>query len=832
MVANYIKLAFRLLSRNLFSTVVNLSGLSVGLAMFFLLWQYAQTELRSDQFHDGADRIVRFGNLYRFAGENGETKTGKLSVNEPELARSVAREFPEIQSYTRIFAQANFSKDHVPAHEKDLFLTYIDDHDRPHAFAEKNLVYADANLFTFFTFPLAQGDAASVLTEPYTVALSATNARKYFGNDEAIGKTLLLNDTTPLKVTGVFKDLPHNTHLSFDIAISAATLENSISTIHITNGGPFCYFKLEPGTDLAALEQKVKAFSHQHFTRLLKNTCATCDAEAYLQPLRELPFNSGDWFDTSKPKSRYLLVALSTIAVLILVMAWINYINMAVSANLKRIKELAARKTVGARYGDFIAQFTWESFLINLLAAVLAFVIIQTVRTPAETLLQFYIPDLYDTPPFTLAIMAAALIFGTLFTGIYPAVITLRANPRVLFGTFKALKKGNTFTQVLTTLQFSFAVILITWIFSIHLQLEYILSKDLGIRKDQVVTIDLPLVYTHVSEGALHAFAEEVSKIPGVSGRTVSHSIPGIESKFLGVERNGKWITAQSNGAVDEDFIPLYHIRMIAGRNFQKDNPADQQSILLSQTAAAQLGIGNPTDAIGQTISVQKSDWSPESVRATIVGVFEDYKVDPLFSSVNNRDGIVLVYKNYLLPANITPRKISLLVSTADIQGTLQQVGDLYNTTFAGQVFNWNFLDQQIGRFYEQEKTTRNQITLFTLLAIGIACLGLLAMIRNKALEKTKEMGVRKVLGAGFHHLTALLLNTTARQVMIATVIGIPAAVMLTQRYLEKFSDRIALQWWHYALPAAILIAVMLLTVASTLFKVNKTNPVDALRYE
>jgi len=832
MVTNYIKLAIRLLSRNLFSTVVNLSGLSVGLAMFFLLWQYAQTELQSDRFHAGAERIVRFGNTYHFAGEHGEVKTGKMAVNEPELTRAVASAFPEVETFTRIFEQANFSRDHIPQHGRDLFLTYTDATDRQHAFAERNIVYADANLFTFFNFPLTVGNAETVLKDPYTIVLSAANARKYFGNDDPLGKTLLLNGTTPLRVTGVFKDLPHNTHLSFDMAISTATLGNSIGTIRVTNGGAFCYLKLEQGVDLPAFEKKVQAFTQEHFTKLLKNTCATCDAEAYLQPLTDLPFNSGVWFDTVKTKSRYLLMALSTIAVLILVMAWINYINMAVTANLKRVKELAARKTVGARYGDFIIQFVWEALIVNALAALLAFIIIQTVRVPAEQMLQFYIPDLRDTSPTALAIVALTLALGTLFTGVYPAIITLRANPCVLFGTFKTLRKGNAFSNVLTTLQFSFAVILITWIFSIHLQLGYILNKDLGIRQDQIVTVDLPLMYNQVSDGTLHAFTEEVAKIPGISGRTVSHSIPGLESKFIGLSRNGKWITAQSNGAVDESFIPLYHIGMVAGRNFRQDNPADQQSILVSQTAATRLGIDHPTDAIGQTVFVQRSDWSPETVKATIIGVFEDYKVDPLFSSINNRDGIVLLYKNYLVPDNITARKISLLVNPADISGTLKEVGDLYNATFAGQVFNWNFLDRQIGRFYDQEKTTRNQITFFTLLAVGIACIGLLGIIRNKAVEKTKEMGVRKVLGARFHHLTTLLLSTTARQVIIATILGIPAAVILTQRYLEKFSDRISLQWWHYAIPTLILILVMLATVASTLWKVNKTNPVDALRYE
>ena len=832
MLSNYIKLALRLLARNPFSTFVNVLGLSAGFAAFFILWQYAQSELESDQFHKDFQRIVRFGMIYRFSGY-GPIKEGKLAINDPELVQSTATEFGEVEDFTRVFVQANFSKDYMPTHGKEIFMSYTDNTEKRISFVETNIAYGDSNLFSFFNFPLKQGNPETVLSEAYTVVISEATAKKYFGEGDALGKTLSLNGTTPLKVTGIFEELPRNTHLSFDMVISSRTIQNSISKITITDGGPYSYLKLRDGTNQADFEGKLKQFANTRFNQLLKSVCNTCDAEAYLQPLREVPFNAGYWYDAFTPKSKDMLLVLSVISILILVAAWINYVNLAITANLKRIKELAARKTVGAKHFDFIKQFVMESSLVNFISVLIALIMVQLSRSPLETLLQFYIPDVKDISTSTMLISAATLLLGILFTGIYPALITLKHNPRVLFGTFKSLKKGNTFTNVLTTLQFSFAVILIIWIFSVHLQLDYILHKDIGIRKDHVVTIDLPITKNDNFESTLNSFSNEVARIPGILDRTVSNSIPGVQAKFFVIEKNNKQLSPQTNGGVDEQFIPLYGIKLLAGRNFQSGNPSDQHAIIISRTTTVQMGLADPAEAIGQRVDVQTSDWGNSSkIAAEVIGVIDDYKVDPLFSSVNNRDGIALTYKNYLVTSNIPPRKISLLVNSRNFLETISTIESLYSSSFPEDVFHWNFLDQQIGQFYIQEKTTRNQITFFTLLAIGIACLGLLGIIRNKVAEKTKEMGVRKVLGAEFHHLTTILLNTTVRQIILAIVIGAPVATFLTQQYLQKFSERISLQWWHYVVPVVILVIIMMATIASTLIKVGKTNPVDALRYE
>ncbi len=831
MLLNYFKLAIRLLFRNPLTTTINVLGLSVGFATFFILWQHSQSALQSDQFHKSSERIVRFGTIYRFAGD-GTTKEGKLAINDPELTRSLASEFNEIEDFTRVFVQQNFSKDYIPMHGKEIFFTYTDESNNRNSFVESNVVYADPNLFDFFNFPLTKGNSSSVLAEPYTVVVSESIAEKYFGNQDPLGKVLHLNNEVALKVTGVFKTLPRNTHLSFDIAISSLTIEKSIGKITITNGGPYCYLRIQPGVSEAQLEEKIKPFVNARYNQLLQANCNTCNSEPYLQPLHEVPFNTGYWYDAFTPKSKYLFIVLGTISVLILVMAWINYVNLAISANLKRIKELAARKTVGAKTSDFIIQFIMESFIINFIAIVAAIVIVQMIRYPAESLLQFYIPDIKNVALSTILISLSAFGFGTLFTGLYPAFITLKNSPRVLFGYSKAMKKGNTFSKALTTVQFSFAVILIIWIFSVHLQLDFILNKDLGIRKDQIVTIDLPITRQTNFESSLNSFSKEVIKVPGIVNKTVSNSLPGFQSKFFVIEKDSKSYSPQTNGGVDEQFIPLYEIKLIAGRNFEPENPSNQTSIIISRTTAKQMGFSEPAEAIGQRVKLNTAEWKDESTVVEIIGVLDDYKVDPMFSSVNNRDGIALTYKDYLASSIVPAQKISLLVDQNNFEETIHKVESLYTGIFPGDVFNWNFLDKQIGLFYESEKTIRNQITFFTIIAIGIACLGLLGIIRSKAVERTKEMGIRKVLGAEFHQLSFLLLSTTIRQVIIATVLSIPVATYLTLQYLGKFSERISLQWWQYAVPILLLILIMFFSVASTLFKVNRTNPVDALRYE
>jgi putative ABC transport system permease protein len=314
----------------------------------------------------------------------------------------------------------------------------------------------------------------------------------------------------------------------------------------------------------------------------------------------------------------------------------------------------------------------------------------------------------------------------------------------------------------------------------------------------------------------------------------ICSTVPGVEAKYLGVARDGNFIAPQSNGGVDERFIPLYGITLLAGRNFLPDNPADERSIIISRSAAARMGWRIPDEAIGQQVSIQTKEWTDGLASVEIIGVIEDYKLGSLFSSAgNNPDGVALIYKNHLVEESIAPaNKLSLLVESKNIVGSMRKVEALYNRLFPGNVFSWNFLDQQINLAYHKETTTRNQITFFTCLAILIACVGLLGMITNKVVEKTKEIGIRQVLGAAPTQLVSVLLKTTLSQIVTAILLGIPAAWLLIEKYFEKFSDRIPQQWWHYALPVIIFICIMSSAVAYSVLKAVRNSPVRSLRYE
>lgn len=831
MILSYIKLAVRILLRNPFNSLINIVGLAIGFAAFYVLWQYSQAELHADQFSPGANRIFRVGLIQRYPENTGGVKEGRLGVADPELTRQIAMEVEGVEDYTRIFPQAVWSPGHVPAHGQEVYFAAEQSGNR-RVFNEHRVVYADANVFGFFGLPLLQGDVKTVLAEPNSVAISNEVANRYFGKTDALGRTLRLNDLVELRVTGVFPPLPPNTHHNFDIAISSATLGNNISTIKLTLGGPRCYLRLKEGADPAVVERQVQAVAAAYYVPVFKAACNACEADAFIQPLADIAFTEGYWFDTFTPRSKYMLVVLSSISILILVMAWINYFNLATSASLKRIKELAARKTIGARYGDFVRQFFVESLTVNIVAVVLAVVILQSVRFEVADRLDFYLPDLSQVSISTVVIGSIAFAAGVVFTGVYPVFMALRRSPGALFSVSKQQRKGNLFSGALTACQLAFAVILIVWVFAVHLQLDFVLTKDLGFNRDQVIAVDLPPVKKENFNSQLASFLGGVQSVTGVENYAVSNSLPSVNAAFMVFEKDGKSYAPQTNGGVDERFLELYHIPLLAGRNFRADNPADQMSLIISRTTARRMGYEKPEDAVGSQVRVTTRNFGQQVALVEIIGVMEDYRVDPMFSSFNNKDGVALTYKGGIMESNLPPARVSLLVNGRNAPAVMEAVASHYASAFPGDVFSWSFLDMQIARFYEQERITRNQITFFTLLAILIASMGLLGVMRNQAADRVKEMGIRKVLGAEFYHLSAILLSGAARHTLIAVVAGIPLAIYLTQQYLEKFSDRVSLGWWHYAIPVIALALIMVGTVAGTLVKVARANPVDSLRAE
>jgi putative ABC transport system permease protein len=839
MLLNYFKLAIRLLIRNPFFTLINVIGLSIGYTVFFILWQYSENELRSDQFHKDFERIYRLTWLDKAAIGQGTIGESVITGTTAALLPLLVEDIPEVAIGLRISTQTYFSPRFTGDHDKEIYFSYTDVDEIRRSFLEHEVIYADTNLFNFFTIPLIRGNANQALKEQNAVVLSEKLAHKYFGSRDPMGAIIMLNDSIPLVVNGVFKNLPANSHLNFEAVISMLRIQKNLEEITFSREAFFhSYLKVHPGSEVDKVQQKVftasKAYCRKEFERWNWNID---NYVPILQPLKNVPFETFRSDDLA-PKSKFILTIFQWAGIVILVMAWINYINLTISNNHKRFKEIGARTAVGAGRKHFFSQFMIEASLINFLSLLLAVTLYQLFKIPAEILFGFNLEGSWDAPFSTLLMIALFCFCGMFITGFYPALITLGQLPGKLFATSKRKFQNNLLGGWLTICQFVVAVILVVWIFGVSGQINHVINKNLGFTRDAVIVIDLPFLRSSAFENRLDAFVNEVSAFPQVEDYAVSSSVPGDDDRNgIGLQRNeaSQFLGVGTNGGVDNHFIPFFSLNLLAGRNFRWNYPADRNSIIVSTIVLQRLGISNPADGVGKRVFIEQGAWSHKMVPCEIIGVIEDYGRQPLFSVEKvqwpNSDGVALTYGNHLELENVH-KKISLKLKMTGFQSTIEKIKSAYKSSFRSSLFNWYFLDDYINRHYQSEKIVNNQILLFTFIAIAIACLGLLGMMSCKVAARTKEIGIRKVLGADLRHIAHILLDSTLKQVVIASLVGIPLSFYLTQQYLEKFSDRIQLQWWHFALPVAILLTIMFATIASVLWKTARSNPVEALRYE
>jgi putative ABC transport system permease protein len=826
MLLNYLKLSFRLLLRNPFFTFINILGLSVGFAAFYILWPYTQSELHSDQFHKDYEQIARLSWHHRWTDNNQDWHEFNNASNFCGVANQVAAEFSEVTDLTRLIPQKNFVKLMHGFGNSVFFSIYRSDSIKEF-FREEHSALADPNFFQFFSFPLLSGNASTVLSEPGSVVISHQHSIKYFGNKSAVNSIIYLNDSIPLKVTGVFNDLPLNTHFEFDIIITTAGM-NDIDrwfTRDIqSNWIGANYIKVAAGTRFSALEGKIDNRRRQLF-----DNWPNTDPTVFVQPLKEIVFT--DLIDNPFIyKSKNALIILRSLAVIILFLAWINYVSLSITTLHKRLPEVGTRKVVGARGRDFMVQFLIEAMLINFFSFLLSFTIIQLVKGPVEYLFHFYIVDwkvILQQHYLSLFIIPLG---GVILTGLYPVLISTRKEVTILL---KRLRSVQTpwWIQSMVTFQYASAVVLLIWVGIVYFQLHFILNKDIGVSQDGIVVVDIPLERKKDFNQKIDYFVNESLRSSGILQASVSKSVMGDETGipfFIKRSPGSIEMGVFSNGVVDENFLDLFGIQLMEGRNFQANNPADRNAILISRMAAQRLGFSDPRECIGTRIILPRH----KATDVEIIGVYEEYEFEPFFKDDQAKgNGSALTYKNFLVP-EIATSKISFKVDLTQAHEIIPYLEKLYKATFPMEVFRWEFLDQNITQHYKQEEIVRNQIMLFTLLAIGIACLGLLGTTTNKAVEKTKEIGIRKVLGAGMQQIAQILLNTTARQVVIANIIGIPVAYFLVGKYLERYSEQLPFHWWHFVLPVGMLLAIMSVTIAGTLIKAARTNPVDSLRSE
>lgn len=818
MLLNYLKLSLRLLVRNPFFTMINVLGLSVGIAAFLVLWQHATSELKMDQHHKDYQRMARIGAHWNWneEGQVGRITWGSIMAHQFNL---VLADFPEIEAHTRFIVE-------------DTKKVSVQKNGERRLYTEARCIRADPYVFDFFEIPLIYGDKREVLKQANAVVLSQRTAIKYFGDVNPVNELLTIDDSTTVVVSGVFENLPHTTHLEFDVVFSNVGREREWdeTVIFLT----YCYIKLNRNYGFEELGERIKQNESKYWETVIK-LAPQGWGEMFLQPLEEIAFSnfSGNWF---KSRSRFSLITLAILAVLILAMAWINCINLTVSRTSKRLKEIATRKVSGAQTKDFMKQFLMESVITNLLAVGVALTAIQLIRDPLYFLFDIQLMDFRSIPPSDWVVTWLFIGSGIIVTSLYPALMSSAYSPRSLFSIHVKPSSRSFFPALLTTVQYAAAFALIAWGFIMYAQLNFILHKDLGIDKANVVILDAPIVKPPTYDADFHYFLSELSRNHSVTYSTTVFRddlwrpfrvrLPGQEAyKFV-----------SSNGGIDETFIPFYGIKILAGRNFRSNDRKD--AIIVSRRTAERLGFENPEHALGVKVQVVMGvdDSNPAPVGMEIIGIIEDYRTNFIDfgesnSQSNSGEPVCLTFKNAMFSAMV-PERISIRLTMENVEEKMSEIESEYNKIFPGSTANWYFLDDRINEVYSQEKISGNQIALFTSLAICISCLGLLGMISNKVEEKTKEIGIRKVLGAGIRQIGHVLLQSTVRQVVAGILLGIPIAYYMGNQYLERYYERIDLQWWHFVAPVIFLLMILFATISSMLWKAANNNPIEALKYE
>lgn len=807
MLKNYIKTAFRSLRKNTGFTAINILGLSVGLATCLLIVFYVIDELSYDRFNEKADRIARVNFEIKFGGNNS-----KYAQSMAPLAQVLKSEFPAVEAAVRLQGRGGV---HVKKNNENI--------------QEDMMVYSDPGLFDVFTLPMINGNPATALVEPNCVVVTESIAKKYFNSVDVVGKTLVLNDTQNYKVTGVIKDIPKQSHFNYGFFLSMSSNGDSKETTWLSNNFN-TYVLLKPGADFKKLNAQLPALMRKHINVELQSVIhLTMDefekAGNYfrmnLTPLTDIHLYSNRVGELGHNGSIQYVYILSAIALFILLIACVNFMNLSTARSSNRAREVGVRKVLGSPRSSLIAQFLIESILVTfistLIAVVLAWVLLPLFNQMADKELAITVQSFIWLLPVMIAI---ALVIGGL-AGFYPAFFLSAFQPvDVLKGKLSTGFKGGRLRSFLVVFQFSISIILIIGTLVIYNQLNYIQHKNLGYDRSQVLIVK--------NTGALgrqaKVFKQEIKQLPGVDNATMTGYLPTADYRNTSAVFQDPTLD-QNRGilpqvwSIDEDYLSTLSIKMISGRNFSTQLQTDSSAVIINETAARLMGLKSPLN----NPIYRPMDNSGKSIkRFTIIGVIKDFN----FSSLRDNISPVTLFLEEEHGA------LSIKVHTKNLPALLTQIQSKWKALAPNQHFAYSFMDQDFDATYRAEQRIGKIFIVFTSLAIAIACLGLFGLAAYAAEQRTKEIGIRKVLGADVSVIVAMLTKDFIKLVFIAILISSPLAWFFMQKWLQGFAYRVNFQWWIVALAGAGAILIAFLTISFQSIKSALANPVKSLKSE
>jgi putative ABC transport system permease protein len=807
MIKNYIKTAFRGLMKNKGFTFINVFGLALGLATCLLIVFYVFDELSYDHYNIKSDRIFRVNNEIKFGGNENS-----YAVVPAPTAAALKADFPEIEQVARFRDRGG---NQVKKGKQNI--------------VEDRMVYADNSIFSVFTLPIITGSKSNALTEPHTVVITEKIAKKYFDRTNVVGQTLTFNDTSLYKVTAVIKDIPKQSHFHFDFFISMPTLAESREDAWFSNNFN-TYVLLKEESDVNKLTAKLPAFIIKHAGPQLQSIVHVTFSQLeqsgnYFRfkfiPLKDIHLRSTSVAELQANGDIKYVYIFSGVAILILLIACVNFMNLSTARSSNRAREVGVRKVLGSPRKHLIAQFLTESILITLVATIVALLLAWAFLGQFNKMSG---KDLVVTPQilsWLLPVLVAIIIVIGCLAGSYPALYLSAFKPiDVLKGKIAAGFKGGVFRSFLVVFQFAISIFLIIGTLVIYNQLKYIQSKDLGYNRDHVM-----IVRNVWSLGnSAKAFKHEVQGLAGVHNASLSGALPtggygNSSTMFKDPVIDLKRAILSQIWPVDEDYLPTLGIKMVTGRNFSKQILTDSAGLVINEAAVKMLGFSNPID---QPLYSSNDNLVTTMKKYHIIGVMKNFNFRSLKDNITP-----LIFK-----LNEDRGAVSVRIRSTNIPAIIQQIKNKYNSFSPTQEFNYNFMDEDFDSIYRAEQRIGTISMAFTSLAIIIACLGLFGLAAYAAEQRNKEIGIRKVLGANISTIVGMLSKDFIKLVIFAILFATPLAWWAMHNWLQGFAYRQNIQWWVLVLAGGGSILIAFVTISFQSIKAALTNPVKSLKTE
>ena len=807
MFRNHLKIAIRNLQKDRGFSIINIFGLAIGLATCLVITLFVMDELSYDQYNEKAQRIYRIEQNVHLNGN------GFSSITVPfPMGLVLAKDYSQIEKVVRLVSDGNIL---VKKGNETIM--------------EHNAVFADSTLFEVFTLPLITGNPQTALVQPNSMVISESIAKKYFNSTDVVGRTLQTGHITNYKITGVIKDMPAQSHFHFGFIKAMSELTKSRSDEWLSNDC-VTYLLARPGTDEKSIDHQINQIVRKYISPQLQvflhssvDDIAKKNGDYVRYPttvLTKIHLHS-QMPDEFEPNGniQYIYIFI-VIAIFILLVACVNFMNLSTARSAGRSKEVGVRKVLGSLRSNLVSQFLIESVLTSFIALLLAIIL--------TGLLLPYFNQLsgkkIELAPFSKTWLVPSLLVSCLIVGLlagsYPAFYLSSFQPiQVLKGKTASGFKSGWLRNSLVVFQFAVAILLIVGTLVIYSQLNYIRNADLGYNREQVLTVqNTNLLGIHAK-----AFKDLVLRLPGVEMATMTKNLPNSKdydldgfSKDLGLKINEDVIMEYWH--IDADFIPTLGMKMAKGRNFSSQFPSDSSCVLINETAVRLLGYKDP---LNKTIYALGSN---DSIAYRIIGVIKDFHE----GSLHNKIGPMLF--------NLAEQRgaISFRVRTKNIPGLIEQIKSKYHEigNLAGQPFIYSFMDDDFNRLYESDQRTGEIFISFAVFAVIIGCLGLFGLVTYAAEKRTKEIGIRKVLGATVSHIVGLLSKDFLILVFIAMIIAFPISWWGMSKWLEDFAYRTNISWWVFAAAGALTVMITMLTVSSRAIKSALANPVKSLRTE